>query len=48
MLCGTLQEENGMLVKRPANGEYTVTLVEPYDMFPQTKHVETLLVLSKN
>ena len=27
---------------------YSINLVQPYDMFPQTKHVETLVLLSKN
>jgi len=27
--------------------EYQIKLVQPYDMFPQTKHVETLVVLSR-
>ena len=27
--------------------EYSVEFVTPYDMFPQTKHIETLVVLSK-
>lgn len=29
-----------------ANG-YTLTSIQPYDMFPQTMHVETLVVLEK-
>ena len=28
--------------------KYSVKLVQPYDMFPQTKHVETFVVLTKN
>lgn len=30
-----------------ATGAYKVDFVQPYDMFPQTKHVETLVVLTK-
>ncbi|MBO5334979.1 MAG: 23S rRNA (uracil(1939)-C(5))-methyltransferase RlmD [Clostridia bacterium] len=47
---------NGELIKNPAYegvpegetlaGYYAPTLVQPYDMFPQTKHVETLVQLS--
>ncbi len=29
------------------NGFYTIEWIQPFDMFPQTKHVETLVVLSK-
>ena len=29
-------------------GEYTVTEIQPIDMFPQTHHVENILVLEKN
>lgn len=28
------------------NGFYTIEWIQPFDMFPQTKHVETLVVLS--
>ena len=47
ILTGTLREENGALVKGEPSGEYEITLVQPFDMFPQTKHVETLVMLSK-
>ncbi len=48
ILTGALIEKDGALVKAevPA-GLYSVTCVEPFDMFPQTKHVETLVFLSK-
>jgi 23S rRNA (uracil1939-C5)-methyltransferase len=48
LLCDTLKEENGQLVK--SNGQsaaYSITSITPYDMFPQTKHVETLVVLDR-
>lgn len=46
LLTGSLAEgENGQLVKGDGKGAYAVELLQPYDMFPQTKHVETLVVL---
>lgn len=57
VLTGRLIEVNGELVKNPAYGElpegktltgyYEITHIQPYDMFPQTKHVETLVVLQR-
>jgi tRNA/tmRNA/rRNA uracil-C5-methylase (TrmA/RlmC/RlmD family) len=57
ILSGRLIEENGELVKNPAYegvgagetlpGYYAVEEIQPYDMFPQTKHVETVAILSK-
>lgn len=57
ILTGALTEnEKGELVKRSweenggsdtsGEGSYELTLVHPFDMFPHTKHVETLVVLS--
>lgn len=49
ILTGSLTEtEKGELVKRE-NFEplYDISLVQPFDMFPQTKWVETLVVLNK-
>ena len=57
LLTGRLTEnEKGELVKNPAYenagesetlpGYYAIEKIQPYDMFPQTKHVETLVVLS--
>ena len=57
ILTGRLMEANGEIVKNPAYegvdedetlaGYYEVTLVQPFDMFPQTKHVETLVCLTR-
>ena len=57
ILTGRLTEnEKGELVKNPdctglpmdetPHGYYAIERIQPYDMFPQTKHVETLVVLS--
>lgn len=58
ILTGTLTEtENGELKKLSTGGEsnksaplgeYKIDRITPFDMFPQTKHVETLVVLSHN
>ncbi len=51
ILTGSLIEREGELVKNPAYlpeglaGYYAVERIQPYDMFPQTKHVETLVCL---
>ena len=58
VLTGRLVEtENGELVKNPdyegkaedevLSGYYAIEKIQPYDMFPQTKHVETLVQLSQ-
>ena len=57
ILTGRLIESNGELVKNPAyegiaeeetiSGYYAVEKIQPYDMFPQTKHVETLVCLAR-
>lgn len=54
ILTGNLVENaNGELIKNAVNdavdgGEYyKIETIQPYDMFPQTKHVETLVLLSR-
>lgn len=54
VLTGSLIEnEKGELVKNPVYtddglaGYYEISMIQPYDMFPQTKHVETLVVLQR-
>ena len=59
ILTGRLIEnDKGELIKNPAyeglsetetlEGYYQIERVQPYDMFPQTKHVETLVCLTKD
>ena len=57
ILTGRLIEKEGELVKNPAyegvgagetlSGYYEIEEIQPYDMFPHTKWIETLVVLSK-
>jgi len=58
ILTGRLIEnESGELAKNPAYenvadgeilpGYYAIERIQPYDMFPQTKHVETIVCLCK-
>ena len=52
-LTGALIEEGNELKKNPAytgdglKGYYEILSVQPFDMFPQTKHVEVLLCLGR-
>ena len=48
LLVGTLEEKNGEIVKvNNPTLRYDIEFVRPFDMFPQTKHIETLVVLTK-
>ena len=53
ILTGKLVEtENGELVKNPdynedSAGYYGIEWIQPYDMFPQTKHVESVVCLTR-
>ena len=50
LLSETLVREDGELKKSPENGEfskYKIEYVKPFDMFPQTRHVETVCVLKR-
>ena len=48
LLVGTLKVENGEVKKNETpDNRYEVTFVRPFDMFAQTKHVETLVLLCK-
>ena len=53
ILTGSLTEKEGELVKNPdfssegLAGYYRIDFVQPFDMFPQTKNIETVIKLSK-
>ena len=42
ILTGALKEKDGGLEKSEADGEYEIKSVEAFDMFPMTKHVESI------
>ena len=51
LLLGALKDDDGVLKKDPtyaATSAYKIDYIRPYDMFPQTRHTEALVVLSKN
>ena len=48
LLTGSLIEQDGALVKSYSQKwDYEITEITPYDMFPQTRHIETLVCLVK-
>lgn len=48
LVCGTLEHADGGIRKvESPNLRYEVEYIRPFDMFPQTKHVETLAVLNR-
>lgn len=47
ILCGTLVESDGELLKSSPDGTYSIESCTVFDMFPQTPNTETLVVLSK-
>ena len=50
ILLGSLKDEGGVLKKTPdyvSTSAYRISYIQPYDMFPQTKHVETLVLLCR-
>jgi 23S rRNA (uracil1939-C5)-methyltransferase len=48
LLVGTLKEQNGEIIKvENPDLRYDIEFIRPFDMFPQTKHVETLVCLSR-
>ena len=48
LLTGTLIDRGGELIKAETPfGAYRIEKIQPYDMFPQTKHVETLVCLTR-
>lgn len=48
LILNTLEERNGALVKNPTPAsKFKIESITPFDMFPQTKWCETLVVLSK-
>ena len=49
LLLETLKREDGEIKKvtETVSSEYEIEKIQPYDMFPQTKHIETLVSLRK-
>ena len=50
LLVGSLKDDGGVLKKDPdyaSTSGYKINYILPFDMFPQTKHVETLVCLER-
>ena len=47
LLTGTLKYDGNSIVDGNEDGNYKVEKVIPFDMFPNTKHVETVVLLKK-
>ena len=48
IITGTLIEKDGALVKcADPQSSYEIKSITPFDMFPQTRHIETVAVLSR-
>ena len=47
ILTGNLMEADGVLGQGDGKGEYQIESIQPYDMFPQTKHVESVVCLTR-
>ena len=48
LLAGTLEVKDGQIVKAEnPKIQYEIEFIKPFDMFPETKHVETLVSLKR-
>ena len=49
LLIGTLRYDGNNIVKSPIceKPTYRLTYIQPFDLFPQTKHVETVVLLTR-
>ncbi len=48
LLVGTLEYKDGQIIRAETPKiQYEIDFIKPFDMFPQTKHVETLVCLTK-
>lgn len=47
LLVGTLEYDGEKIVRGSDCGVYEITEITPFDMFPQTKHVETLVCFKR-
>lgn len=47
LLTGSLTDSESGMKKTTPDGIYEIEYIQPFDMFPNTRHVETLVVLTK-